>query len=160
LPEQVKAGHEAWLQANTLSNAQKQAKQQALEMEQRSEVVNIDADWTDVHKLFEEKGQGSHLLEMDFEPVKDGAVENPSVRTGKPTVFWTWRQKLMEVWQYKTASGKSWYTGVLSCYLRSLTESKNKVAYERAQEILKLNSKKDSTALKDTTENNQSHAKT
>jgi ABC-type histidine transport system ATPase subunit len=71
LPEQVKAVHEAWVQANTLSNAQKQAKQQALEMEQRSEVVNIDRDLTDVHKLFEEKGQGLHLLDMDFEPVTD-----------------------------------------------------------------------------------------
>jgi hypothetical protein len=154
LPQQVKAGHEAWVQANTSSNARKQAKRQVLEMEQRSEVVNIDADLTDVHKLFEEKGQGSHLLEMDFEPVTDGAVENPSARTGKPTVFWIWRHKLteVEVRRYKTASGKSWDTGVLSCYLRSLTNSKNKVAYERAQEILKLNSKKDSMALKDTPE--------
>jgi hypothetical protein len=150
----VKAGHEAWVQANTASNAQKQAERQALEMEQRSEVVNIDADLTDVQKLFEEKGQGLHLLEMDFEPVTDGAVENPSAMTGKPTVFWIWRHKLteVEVWRYKTASGKSWDTGVLSHYLRSLTDSKNKVAYERAQEILKLNSKKDSMALKDTPE--------
>jgi hypothetical protein len=150
----VKAGHEACVRANTSSNARKQAKRQALEMEQRSEVVNIDADLTDVHKLFEEKGQGSHLLEMDFEPVTDGAVEHPSTRTGKATVFWIWRHKLteVEVRRYKTASGKSWDTGVLSRYLRSLTESNNKVAYERAQEFLKLNSKKDSMALKDTPE--------
>jgi hypothetical protein len=73
---------------------------------------------TDVHKLFEEKGQGSHLLEIDFEPVTDGAVENPSARTGKPTVFWIWRHKMMEVdvRRYKTASVKSWDTDVLSCY--------------------------------------------
>jgi hypothetical protein len=123
-------------------------------MEQRSEVVNIDANLTDAHKLFEEKGQGSHLLDMDFEPVTDGGVENPSARTGKPTVFWIWRHKMteVEVQRYKTASKKSWDTGVLSRYLRSLTISKNKVAYERAQEILKLNSKKDSMALKDTPE--------
>jgi hypothetical protein len=120
-------------------------------MEQRSEVVNINADLTDV---LEEKGQGSHLLEMDFEPVTDGAVKNPSARTGKPTVFWIWRHKLMEVEvrRYKTASGESWDIGVLSHYLRSLTESKNKVVYERAQKILKLNSKKESMALKDTPE--------
>jgi hypothetical protein len=151
LPEQVKAGHEAWVQANTLSNARKQAKRQALEVEQMSEVVNINADLTEVHKLFEEKGQGLYLLEMDFE---HGGVENPSARTGKLTVFWIWRHKLteVEVRRYKTASGKSWDTGVVSRYLRSLTESKNKVAYEHAQEILKLNSKKVSMALKDTPE--------
>jgi predicted RNA-binding protein YlxR (DUF448 family) len=59
-PEQVKVGHEAWVQANTQSNAQKQAKQRAFKTEQKSEVVDINVNFTDIHKLFEEKGQGSH----------------------------------------------------------------------------------------------------
>jgi hypothetical protein len=155
-PEQVKVGHEAWVQANTRSNTRKQAERHGLETEQKSEVVDVDADLSDIHKLFEEKGQGSHLLEMEFELVTDEApVPHPSRSTGKLTIHWKWKHKLtaVEVRRYKSYSGKSWDTGVLSRYLRSLKPStKNKVAYERAQEILKLNSKKCSTALKDTSE--------
>jgi hypothetical protein len=153
-PEQVKVGHKAWVQANTRSNAQKQAKRHVLKMEQKSEVVDVDTDLSDIHKLFEEKGQGSHLLEMEFEPVTDEApVPHPSHSTGKLTIHWKHKLTAVEVRRYKSYTGKSWDTGVLSHYLRSLKPStKNKVAYERAQEILKLNSKKCSMALKDTSE--------
>jgi hypothetical protein len=136
-PEQVKVGHKEWVQANNWPNAQKQAKQRALKMEQKSEVADVAIDFTDIYKLFEEKGQGSHLLEMEFEPVTEGAIKHPSNRTGKQMIYWTWQHKLMEVEvrRYKTHSGKSWDTGVLCRYLQSLKASKNKVAYERAHEI-------------------------
>jgi hypothetical protein len=56
----------------------------------------------------------------------------------------TWRHKFTKegVHRYKTKSGKSFDTGVLSGYLQSLGETTNKVAFERAKLILRLNGKK------------------
>jgi hypothetical protein len=85
---------------------------------------------------------------MEFEPVTDGAIKHPSSRTGKQMIYWTWQHKLRE--------------GVLSHYLQSLKASKNKVAYEREHEILKLNSKRDSMALNvppSPLKNDQDHTK-
>jgi hypothetical protein len=123
-----------------------------LEREQQSESVDdIQVDFSDINKLFEEKGQGPHLLELEFEPVTPAPVEYISNRTGKETVRWTFRHKLTktEVNRYRTKSGKSFDTGVLSHCLQSLKVSKDRVAYERAKLILQLNGKKTSTTLKD-----------
>jgi hypothetical protein len=70
-------------------------------------------------------------------------VTEPSPRLGKPIRVWVWKHKLTEaeIRRYPTYSGKGWDTGVLSRYLWSLKVSLHKVAYERGQRILSLNSK-------------------
>jgi hypothetical protein len=149
---QVKAGHETWCHAHTRSNARKQAARQVLELEQQSEVIQIDTDFADIDKLFEEKGQGPHLLELDFFPTTAGGETQPSKRAGgQDTTAWIWQHNTMGklVSRYPTQSGKGWDTGVLSRYLKSLKESKNKTAYDRAQHILALNCKQSLAVLQD-----------
>lgn len=108
------------------------------------EHADVDTCLADINKIFEEKGQGPHMLLIDFEPVTVGPVEYVSDRTGKNTTRWTWRHKFtgVVVNRYPTRSGKSWDTGVLSHYLQTLHKSKDKVTSERAQHILQLNCKK------------------
>jgi hypothetical protein len=116
---------------------------QELERSQQAEVIEVDADLTDINELFEKKGRGKHMLELDFLPTTTEGVTEPSPRLGKPIRVWVWKHKTTEaeIRRYPTYSGKGWDTGVLSRYLRSLKVSLHKVAYERAQRILSLNSK-------------------
>jgi hypothetical protein len=148
--EQIKTGHEAWCATNTRVNNRIQAVRRQLEQAQRTEVVEVDIDFSDINKLFEEKGQGRHMLEMEFLPVTEGPVNYISKRTGKPTKRWTFRHKLTDVKvnRYPTRSGKAFDTGVLSRYLQGLDQSDNAVAFARAQHIILLNSKNGSAKLK------------
>jgi hypothetical protein len=97
-----------------------------------------------IHKLFADKGQGPHMLLIKFEAKAAEPVICPSLQTGRDVNVWIWKHKITdaEVCRYLTASGKGYDTGVLPRYLRGLKETTNKVAYERAQVILLLNSKK------------------
>jgi hypothetical protein len=142
--EQVLVGHETWCESNTRVNSRLQNIRRELESSQKSQVVEVDVNVDDIQKLFAEKGQGSHMLLMDFDPTTAGPVLEPSFRTGKDVLVWVWKHKLTgaEVRRYLTSSKKGYDTGVLSRYLRSLKETKNKAAYERAKLILALNSKK------------------
>jgi hypothetical protein len=153
--DQVKTAHEFWYEANTRSNQRKQNERQRLEKEQQGEVVVVEVDLTDINALFEEKGQGPHLLEMEFEPVTEAPVNYVSARTGNETSRWSWRHKLTktEVHRYRTKSGKSYDTGVLSHCLQILKEAPNMLAFQRAQHILKLNGKKKNRTV------NESHDK-
>jgi hypothetical protein len=101
------------------------------------------ADFTDINKLFEEKGGGKHMLEFEFLPTTTKGVMEASPRLGKPIRVWVWKHKLteVEIRRYPTYSGKGWDTGVFSQYLWSLKVSLHNVAYKRAQQILSLNSK-------------------
>jgi hypothetical protein len=142
--EQVKVGHERWCETNTLVNTRLQAIRHQLELSQKSQVVDVDVDLDDVHKLFADKGQGPHVLLIEFEAKTADPVICPSLGTGQEVNVWIWKHKITDavVCRYLTASGKGYDTGVLSRYLRGLKETTNKVAYERAQVILLLNSKK------------------
>lgn len=142
----VKTAHESWCLANTRVNARKHLERQRLERITQAEVIDVDVDLSDINNLYEEKGQGPHLLEMEFEPVTEAPVEYVSVRTGKNTIRWTWRHKVTqaEVNRYQTKSGKSFDTGVLSQHLNVIKEKQSKVAFERARHILKINGKKSS----------------
>jgi hypothetical protein len=56
--------------------------------------VKDDVDVNDIKKLFEERGHGRHMLEMEFEPTTETPVEPyTSNRTGRLTTKWTWRHK-------------------------------------------------------------------
>jgi hypothetical protein len=57
--EQVKVGHERWCETNTLVNTRLQAIWHQLELFQKSQVVDVDVDLDDIHKLFADKGQGA-----------------------------------------------------------------------------------------------------
>jgi hypothetical protein len=140
----IKAAVEAFNQSNLGSNQRKANKQKRLEREQQGEVGD-DVDVNNIKILFEERGHGWHMLEMEFEPTTETLVEPyTSNRTGRLTMKWTWRHKFTKelVHRYKTESGKSFDTGVLSGYLQSLRETTNKVAFERAKLVLWLNGKK------------------
>jgi hypothetical protein len=115
-------------------------------------VIQIDTDFADIDKLFQEKGQGPHLLELDFFPTTAGGETQQSRCTGgQDTAPWIWQHSITEklVSRYPTQSGKGWDTGVLSWYLKSLKESKSKTAYDQAQHILALNCKQLLVVLKD-----------
>jgi hypothetical protein len=141
--QQIKGGHESWCETNTRVNSRIQAVRQKMELAQMAEVVDVDVDLSDINKLFEEKGQGRHLLEMEFLPITEGPVNYISKRTGKPTKRWTFKHKTtgVKVNRYPTRSGKAFDTGVLSRYLQRLEESDSSVAFARAQHIILLNSK-------------------
>jgi hypothetical protein len=83
------------------------------------------------------------MLEFEFLPTTTEGVTEASPRRGKPIRVWVWKHKLTEaeICRYSKYSRKGWDTGVLSRYLRSLKVSQHKVAYDRAQQILSLNSK-------------------
>jgi hypothetical protein len=142
--EQMKAGHKRWYKTNMRVNTRLQAIRHQLELSQKSQVVDVNVDLDDIHKLVADKGQGLHMLLIEFEPKTDEPVICPSLHTGQDVNVWIWKHKMTdaEVCRYLTASGKGYDTGVLSHYLRGLKETTNKVAYERAQVILLLNSKK------------------
>ena len=148
--DQIKTGHEVWCDANTRVNARLQAARELLERSQQAEIIDVEVNVADINKLFEERSHGKHMLELEFEPMTPGSVTEPSNRTRNPTTVWIWKHKLTgaEVRRYQTSSKKGWDTGVLSRYLRSIKESKNKVAYERAQRILTLNSKNSQLDMK------------
>jgi hypothetical protein len=140
--EQVKVGHERWCEITTLVNTRLQAIWHQLELSQKSQVVDVDVDLDDIHKLFADKGQGPHMLLIEFEAKTAESVICPSLRTGRDVNVWIWKHKITdaEACRYLTASGKGYDTGVLSRYLRGLKETTDKVAYEHAQVILLLNS--------------------
>jgi hypothetical protein len=141
--QQIKAGHESWRETNTRVNFRIQAVRQKMELAQMAEVVDVDIDLSDINKLFEEKGNGRHLLEMEFLPVTEEPVNYISKRTGKPTKRWTFKHKTtgVKVNRYPTRSGKAFDSGVLLRYLQRLEESDNLVAFAQAQHIVLLNSK-------------------
>jgi hypothetical protein len=102
--------------------------------------------------LFEGKGQGLHLLELEFEPTTAAPVEYISNWTGRETVQWTYCHKLTktEVNRYRTKSLKLFDTGVLSHCFQSLKPGKDKMAFEWAKFILQeLNGKKTIRTLKE-----------
>jgi hypothetical protein len=116
---------------------------QKLENSQKT-IVNVDAKVDDINKLYEEKGPGPHVLLIDFVQTTPNAIQYPSNRLGKEATAWIWKHRITgaEVRRSPTQSGKGLDTGVLWRYLRKLKQTTNKVAYERAQLILPLNSKK------------------
>jgi hypothetical protein len=132
--QQIKGGHESWCETNTRVNSRIQAMQQKMELAQMAEVVDVDIDLSNINKLFEEKGQGRHLLEMEFVLVMEGPVNYICKRMGKPTKGWTMGVKVNT--RYPTHSGKAFDTGVLLHYLQQLEESDSSVAFERAQHIV------------------------
>jgi hypothetical protein len=145
-----------WYEANGRANTRKSIERQRLEREQQGDVVEVEVDLTDINNLFSERGQGPHMLEMEFEPTTATAEEYVSRRTGKLTQRWAWKHKLTKnnVQRYRTKSGKSFDTGVLSHYLKMITEVDDRVAFIRAQRILELNGTKSRTvveAMKDPT---------
>jgi hypothetical protein len=95
--EQVNVGHEEWCKTNTRVNTRIQAERQALQIAQKPDIIDIDVDVSDIDKLFEERGQGPHLLEMEFVPATEAAVQYVSKRTDKPTTRWTWRHKIIKM---------------------------------------------------------------
>jgi hypothetical protein len=142
--EQVQETHDLWFEANARSNSRKQLERERLERTQAVDVDEAaDADLADINFLFAEKNQGPHLLELEFEPVTAAPVELISNQTGKQVRRWEWRHKRtgIEIKRYPTKSGKSFDTGVLSSYLKTLKEQPDKIAYQRACHILKLNAK-------------------
>ena len=141
--EQIKDAHEVWFHANSRVNERKQSERNEALKEQESKASKEKADFTDINVLLGEKGQGPHLLELEFEPVMDEPEEYISSRTGKTTQCWSWRHKLTGavLKRFTSATGKSWDTGKLSSYLRKLVGNENKIASQRAEYILKLNSK-------------------
>lgn len=138
----VKEAHDLWFKANTRCNDRKQLEREMAEKNQKSVTTTEVVDFSDIDKLFEEKKQGSHMLEMEFEPVTDAPEEYESARTGKLTQRWTWRHKItgFHVKRFLTQSKKSWDTGKLSEYLKKIKPDE-KAAYDRAQRILELNRK-------------------
>ena len=140
---QVKDAHQVWIAHHTRRNTRKQSEKDELKKKQAPEVI-IDADLEDINKLFEEKGTGPHMLELDFEPAAEAPVTYVSDRTRKSTTHWAWRHKYTKVVvkRYPTTSGKAWDTGALSDYLRKrITEKQHRVGYQRAKQIIKLNTK-------------------
>jgi hypothetical protein len=135
---------EAFYKHNARSNQRKAQERQKMEIAQQGSVVDVEnVDVSDINKLFEEKGRGPHMLEHDFEPVE--LLENfKSPRTGELCTKWTWKHKATGglVHRYMRFNKKGFDSGVLSMYLRSIKENKNKVAFERAQHILLLNGQK------------------
>jgi hypothetical protein len=121
-------------------------KRQCLEREAKGDVIYVEVDLTDINDLFAKKVKGPPMLEMEFEPTTETPLK-PYVSpwTGKLATKWTWRHKMteVEIHRYKTKSGKSFDTGVLSQYLRLLkANGQNNVASELASHILQLNSKR------------------
>jgi hypothetical protein len=136
-------GHEEWCDTNTCVNTRIQAVQQELENSQKA-IVDVDAEVDDINKLYEEKGPGPHLLLINFVQTTPNAVQYPSNCLGKEGTACIWKHRITgaEVQRFPTQSGKGFDTGVLLRYLRGSKQTTNKVAYERAQLILSLNSKK------------------
>lgn len=141
--DQLEEAHELWVWYNARCFDRRQQERAAAQRQQQPEVIDEDADVSDILKLYSEKKQGSHLLELEFEPSTEGPEEYVSARTGNPTQCWTWKHKRtgVEIKRFLSKSGKSWDTGKLSNYLRSLKECDDKIAYQRAREIIKLNTK-------------------
>jgi methionine aminopeptidase len=144
--EDVKEAEEAWFKANARSDTRKSVKRQRLEREAKGDVIDVEVDLTNINDLFDKKGQGLHMLEMEFKPTTETPLKPyVSTQTGKQTTKWTWRHKMteVEIHRYKTKSGKSFDTGVLSQYLRLLkADGQNSVASECTSHILQLNSKR------------------
>lgn len=147
--EQIEEAYELWLETNARSNNRRDEERRRRE-ELESDQEEIETDLSDIKKLFDEKGKGPHLLEMDFEPTTEGPEEYVSTKTGALSKCWIWKHKLLpnvEVKRFPTQSGKGFDTGVLSVKLRSLNVQKHgKVASERAAFILKLNMKSNNAA--------------
>jgi hypothetical protein len=141
--DQIKTAHDRWCDANARSNTRKQQEREKTEREQEVVEIDQDADLTDINALFSEHGQGPHLLELEFELTTENPIEYTSKITGNLTKCWTWCHKMtkVEVKRYRTQSLKSYDTGGLSSNLKKITERQNRQAFQRAQHILKLNSK-------------------
>jgi hypothetical protein len=133
-------GHEKWCDTNTRVNTRIQAVRQELENSQKA-IVDVNAEVDDINKLYEEKGPGPHLLLIDFVQTTP-AVQYPSNRLGKEAWIWKHRITGAAVRRFPAQSGKDLTLESLSHYLQGLKPATNKVAYEWAQLILPLNSKK------------------
>ena len=117
--QQVKNAHELWFEANTRSNSRKQREKEAAAALEIDDDDDGETDLSDIDKLFNEKGQGPHLLELDFEPETEEPVVYTSSTTGYTTRAWPWRHKLVAgvvARRYPTQSKKG---GTLGCFRTS-----------------------------------------
>ena len=78
--EQIKDAHEVWFHANSRVNERKQLERNEALKKQESKASSEKADFTDINECHGEKGQGPHLLELEFEPVTDEPEEYISSR--------------------------------------------------------------------------------
>jgi hypothetical protein len=133
--DQVSEAHEIWVWYNARCYDRRQRERERAKQQQEPEVIDEDADVSDITKLYTERKQGSHLLELEFEPATDGPEEYVSPRTGKLTQCWKWKHKRtgVEIKRFLSKSGKSWDTGKLSNYLKTLKESDDKIAYQASK---------------------------
>jgi hypothetical protein len=124
--------------ANARSNNKKARNRERIRLEQAADDPEAEVDLSDINRLFAERNRGPHMYELDFEPIED---EPPLVKVNGESPHWAWRHKYTDkvINRYPTGTYRGWDTGKLGNYLRSITEKNNRVAFYRAQHIVKLN---------------------
>jgi hypothetical protein len=136
---QVGKAHELWVQANARNNDRKDRNRKTIiDLEQEDD--DPDADLTDINLLFAEKSKGPHMYELDFEPMEE---EPLLTRAKTETIHWKWKHKFTGkvIKRYPTHSLRGWDLGKLGNYLATIKETEDKIAYQRAVQIIKLNRK-------------------
>jgi hypothetical protein len=138
------ASHELWQDALGRTNAFLYNERQALIVAAAGNkaLANKESsvDVADIDTFFQTEGKGPKLLEFEFDPVTKEPIAYVN-KCGRPSFFWWWSHRLTghAVKRFSSSSGKSFDTGRLTKFLKSMKESPNPVAYFRAQHILLLN---------------------
>jgi hypothetical protein len=136
--------HELWQQALGRTNAFLFKERQALIAATTAGPVapnsHPSVDVSDIDTFFQSEGKGPKLLEFEFEAVTPEPVSYVD-RNGRPSFYWYWTHRTTghPVKRFSSASGKSFDTGRLTKYLKTLKENTHPSAFARAQHILLLN---------------------
>jgi hypothetical protein len=143
--------HEMWQKANGRCNSRTFLAMEVIRKSQNADVVEgAPANLSDIDELFQKKGRGPHMLELEFDKVTDSPIDylqrtRSGVSTGVTLQKWLWLHRLTPgrknnpVTRYVNTSGKTFDTGKLSKYLMNIDEKNHPAAYQRAQHILQLN---------------------
>jgi hypothetical protein len=140
----LKKSNEIWHKAlgytNKLANDEKARLREAARGMVQPPSATTEFDFSDIDTLYERRGKGPHLLELDF--VQVDAECTPYInRNEEQSSWWMWAHRLtgQKCKRFVNDGGKSYDTGKLVKYMKRIKQHQHPLAFARAKRIMFLN---------------------
>ena len=142
LLSRVWEAQELWEKHLGRVNARLHVEKECLCKKQNPDEVDgeVKADVSDIFVLYKVHGKGRRLLEIEFRPVTE-LPEDYETKKKLPSQQWKWKHCATghDIVRFASANGKTFDSGKLSAYLKTINKVPNPISYQRAKLILSLN---------------------